>query len=113
MQINSKTENGILILTPQEKRLDAILAVSFKTQFSEYVSNGHRNIVINLSEVEFIDSSGLGALVSCLKQLGSSDANGKIALCHLSSAVASMFKLTRMDRIFTVCDTEEQAIQAL
>ncbi len=112
MLVESKTKNGVLIFTPQEQRLDAMLAANFKNKFTECLDEGHNNIVINLSHVEFIDSSGLGALVSCLKLL-KSNANGKIALCELTMAVASMFKFTRMDKIFILCDNENQAIQKL
>jgi len=58
--------------------------------------------------VEFIDSSGLGALVACLKLAGS---KGKFVLFGVRVKVASMFKLTRMDRVFNLCDTEEQTLQ--
>jgi anti-sigma B factor antagonist len=96
MQIESKkNENSILILTLKDKRLDASLAVGFKDK---------------VSSVDFIDSSGLGAIVSCLKLLGP---KGRLALFGLSAPVMSMFKLTRMDRIFTLCATEEQALQAV
>jgi anti-sigma B factor antagonist len=110
MQIKSKKENGILILTLNDERLDAQLAVSFKDKLSEFINSGNRAIVINLSSVNFIDSSGLGAIVSCLKLMGS---KGRLALFGLSPPVASMFQLTRMDRVFALYTTEEQAIEAV
>lgn len=112
MQIESKkNENGILILTLINQRLDATsLAVDFKDKVSEFINNGNRAIVINLSSVHFIDSSGLGSIVSCLKLMGP---KGRLVLFGLSAPVTSMFKLTRMDRIFTVCDTEKQSLQAV
>jgi anti-sigma B factor antagonist len=110
MQIKSNNIDGILVLAVEVKRLDARIAVEFKENMSEFINNGHRAVVLNLNPVEFIDSSGLGALVSCLKQMGP---KGRVALFGLSAPVASMFELTRMDRVFILCDTEEQALQAL
>ncbi|MGR9087183.1 MAG: STAS domain-containing protein [Gammaproteobacteria bacterium] len=110
MQMESKTENGVLVLTLKDHRLDAKVSVEFRNAMSGFIDGGDRVIVLNMEDVEFIDSSGLGALVSSLKQMGP---EGKLALCHLNAPVASMFALTRMDRVFTLCTTEAQAIRIL
>lgn len=110
MQFESKNKNGVLVLTLAEKRLDAKVAVEFRQAVDELIKAGHHTIVLNMNQVEFIDSSGLGALVTCLKLAGS---RGKFVLFGLRAAVVSMFKLTRMDRVFSLCDTEEQAFQML
>lgn len=110
MQIQTKDINGALILSLEEKRLDSRLAVGFKDKVGELIGNGSRSIVFDLSAVDFIDSSGIGSLVTCLKLMGP---KGRIAIWGLKPAVESMFKLTRMDRVFTLCATEEQALQAV
>ena len=110
MQILTKSINGVLVVTLAEKRLDSRLAVGFKDKMSELIEDGNRSIVIDLSAVDFIDSSGIGCLVTCLKIIGP---KGRIALWGLKPAVESMFKLTRMDRVFTLCASEEQALQAV
>ena len=110
MQIQTKTVNGVLVVSLAEKRLDSRLAVDFKDKVGELIQGGNRLIVIDLSAVDFIDSSGIGCLVTCLKLIGS---KGKIALWGLKQPVESMFKLTRMDRVFTLCADEEQALQAV
>lgn len=110
MQIQTKIVNGVLALSLEEKRLDSRLAVDFKDKVSELIDGGNRLIVLDLSEVDFIDSSGIGCLVGCLKLLG---AKGRIAIWGLKPPVESMFKLTRMDKVFTLCPTEEQALKAI
>ncbi len=110
MKIESKIISGVLILTLEEKRLDSKLAVGFKEKVSELVQDGSRLIALDLSQVDFIDSSGIGCLVSCLKLLGP---RGRIVVWGLKPAVETMFKLTRMDRVFTICPTEEQALAAI
>lgn len=110
MKIESKNVNNTLILTLLEKRLDASQAVSFKDKVTEFINDGNQNIAINLHEVEFVDSSGLGALVGCLKLLGT---RGRLILFGQNESVISLFKLTFMDRVFTLCETEEQAVEAM
>jgi anti-sigma B factor antagonist len=110
MQINTKIINGVLILSLEEKRLDARLAVEFKERVKELIEGGSHSIVFDLSGVDFIDSSGIGCLVSCLKLIGP---KGRIAILGLKPPVESMFKLTHMDRVFTLCTSEEQALQAV
>jgi anti-sigma B factor antagonist len=110
MQIDTKTVNGVLILSLGEKRLDSRLAVDFKEKVKELIEVGNNSIIFDLSAVDFIDSSGIGCLVSCLKLIGP---RGKVAILGLKPPVESMFKLTHMDRVFTLCTTEEQALQAV
>jgi anti-sigma B factor antagonist len=67
-------------------------------------------MVLDLGAVSFIDSSGLGALVSSLKSMGK---NGDLVICGAQSAVASMFKLTRMDKVFRMYPSAQEAASAL
>jgi anti-sigma B factor antagonist len=110
MQIQTKIVNSVLILSLEEKRLDSRLAVDFKDMVSELIKDGNRLLVFDLSAVDFIDSSGIGCLVTCLKLMGP---KGRIVIWGLKPPVESMFKLTRMDRVFTLCSTEEQALEAV
>lgn len=91
-----------LVLKPAEKRLDAAEALDFKMVFFDKVANGHRDIAVDLAEVEFIDSSGLGCLVSCMKQLG---ANGSMRLCNAQTTVQRIFRLSRVDKVFRIYPT--------
>ncbi len=110
MNIESANKNGVLILTLLDKRLDAKLAVDFREAMDELIKKGQHRIAFNMSNIEFIDSSGLGAIVTCLKLMG---AKGKFVLYGLKPPVVSMFKMTRMDRVFDIYDTEDQVLDAL
>jgi anti-sigma B factor antagonist len=63
-----------------------------------------------LRHLEFIDSSGLGALLSVLKRMPK---GSELLVCRLNEAVTNMFLLTRMDRVFTICKTVDEAVVAL
>jgi len=66
------------------------------------VQQGHRQLVLDFSQVDFIDSSCLGALISILKSLSQ---GGQLILCALNDNIKNMFTLTRMDRVFTLAPT--------
>lgn len=74
------------------------------------VANGRpKRLVVNLSEVPYMDSSGVGTLVEVFRRV--SAYKGKMVLCGLTSRVRSVFEITKLDRFFTICDTEEQAAE--
>jgi anti-sigma B factor antagonist len=110
MQLDQHKAGDALIVTPLEDRLDARVANDFKEQMTELIASGHTKIVLDLSKVEFIDSSGLGAIVSSLKRMGG---RGELVVCGLQETTMTLFKLTRMDRVFQIFDSEQQAVSAL
>lgn len=110
MQLDQRTVDHALIVTPLEDRLDARIAADFKERMIELIASGHTKIVLDLSQIEFIDSSGLGAIVSSLKRMGG---QGELVVCGLQETTMTLFKLTRMDRVFQVFESEQQAVSAL
>jgi anti-anti-sigma factor len=67
-------------------------------------------VVLDLSEVDFIDSSGLGVLLSCYRHVGA--AGGDLRLCNLNEQVRTLFELVRMHRVFDIYDTREEALNS-
>lgn len=110
MRFEHTQMGDVLVAKVLDSRIVADVAPRFKNQLIEYVNNGHRSIVLDLGAVSFIDSSGLGALVSSLKALGK---EGDLVLCGTGGTVVSMFRLTRMDKVFRMFGTSEEAITAL
>ncbi len=103
-------EGGITIARINEGRLDARVAIDLRDSLAPSVKSGIKNLVINLAETTFIDSSALGVIVGVLKEMGT---NGNIVICNANGPVRSAFKLTRMDLIIGLFDSEEEAITAL
>ena len=110
MQLEQKRRGDVQMVKVLDKRMDARAAPSFKEQMSEVIGSGSRRIALDIGDVEFIDSSGLGAIVSALKMLGG---NGDLVICGARETVMSMFKLTRMDKVFRIFAGDEQAANAL
>ena len=96
MLIEKRTEDNKLIACLIEKRLDAAAAVDFKNELMAEVESGVNHMVIDLEKVEFIDSSGLGALVAILKAVSQ---EGGLTITGLSKKTEQIFKLTRMDTV--------------
>ncbi len=110
MDLEEKHKDNILIIKTLNKRLDAHSIDDFKSKLSNHIKNNERAIVLDISEIDFIDSSGLGAIVSILKIM---KGNGDIVICGASDTVMRMFKLTRMNKIFNMFENEKQAEAAL
>ncbi len=110
MEIEHRKEGDILITKILNNRLDAHGADGFREKMSERISGGDRRIVLDISEVDFVDSSGLGAMVSVFKLIGD---NGEIVISGPTDAAMRMFKLTRMNKVFRVFEKEADAIHAL
>ncbi|MDW4498357.1 STAS domain-containing protein [Sulfitobacter sp. D35] len=110
MEISSRTEGQLLVVSVHEPRIDAAAAISFKDAMRPLLSDGHPSVVVDLQEVGFIDSSGLGAIVATFKSLGP---GRSMALAGLAPAVQQVFSLTRMDTVFRLFPTLDRALGAL
>ena len=110
MRFEHTKMGNVLVARVLDNRIVAEVAPRFKHQLIDYISEGNRAIVLDMRAVNFIDSSGLGALVSSLKAIGN---DGDLVLSGAGGTVASMFKLTRMDKVFRMFGTTEEAVAAL
>lgn len=93
-----------------DNRIDAAVALAFKDGMRATTNDGPETIVLDLRKVDFIDSSGLGAIVATMKHLAPSR---KLVLAGLSPAVDKVFKLTRMDSVFSVFSSLDEALEAV
>jgi anti-sigma B factor antagonist len=109
MLFETEKQGEVLIVRPLESRLDASDAESFKSGLLGWINEPNNAIVLDFSYINFVDSSGLGAIVSVLKQMGR---NGRIVVCNLQPPVSALFKLTRMDKVFSIFDDVETAVAA-
>lgn len=108
MQMTASEVGGVLVVTVEERRIDAAVAVRFKDSMRELTESRGQGMILDLSKVEFLDSSGLGAVVGSMKQLGR---DCRLDLAGLTPTVDKVFRITRMDRVFRIYDTVEAALQ--
>jgi anti-sigma B factor antagonist len=102
-----QTDSGVTVLAPSG-RLDVVGAPALKEAVSEAMKNGQPKLVIDLEGVTFVDSSGLGSVVSALKQVRSS--KGDLRLAAPNQQVRVVLELTTLDRVFPYFATVEEAL---
>lgn len=108
MELKTAVYNGILVITVDENRIDAAVAVRFKDMMKQLTGRASGRVIVDLSAVNFVDSSGLGAVVGSMKQLGR---GRRMDLVGLSASVDKVFRMTRMDSVFRIYKTLDEATQ--
>ncbi len=106
MQLETTTRNDALVVTAMMPRIDAAIAIQFKDDMRDACDGGPARVVLDLGGVDFIDSSGLGAIVATMKLLAPDQ---KLELATLSDNVGKVFRLTRMDSVFAIHPTTDAA----
>ena len=109
MEITVQDFDGVAVATMPVEELDASNTGEFKRDIAP-ILQAHPRLILDLAKVRFVDSSGLGAMLSCLRQL--SARNGDLKLCGMSKQVRALFELVRMHRIFDIYGTQEEAVRA-
>ena len=99
MELRSDNYDGAMLVTVLDNRIDSASAVAIKDEMRGLTNDGPDRVVVDMKKVEFVDSSGLGAIVAAMKQIG---AERKLELAALSPTVDKVFRLTRMDTVFTI-----------
>ena len=101
-------EDLAVVVLPGE-HLDASVAEEFKRDIAPIIEANPR-MLFDLSRLRFVDSAGVGALLSCLRR--ASAAGGDLKLYGMTPQVRAVFDLARMHRIFDIFSTREEAIRA-
>lgn len=109
MEIAVESFDGVAVAAVPVDELDASNAGEFKRDIAP-VLQANARLVLDLSRLRFVDSSGLGAMLSCLRQLSAK--SGDLKLCGMSKQVRALFELVRMHRIFDIYGTREEAVDA-
>ena len=99
MQLMAEDKGEFLLVSALGDRIDAAGAIQFKDQMRDLTQSQKGRVLLDMSQVSFLDSSGLGAVVAVLKAMGP---DRKLELACLTATVQKVFRLTRMDTVFTI-----------
>jgi len=103
-------EKGKVLIFDIKGDLDARNASLLKERINEKIAEGRSLLLINLSEVPYMDSAGLGVLVSGLKN--ANRLSGDLRMWGLQDEVKSIFELTRLNKVFQIFDDETTAVMS-
>jgi anti-sigma B factor antagonist len=112
MQIEVVPQTGAVVVKPAAPRVDIEVAGQFREALLQLIEQGHRSLVVDMSAVSFIDSSGLGALLSALKALKTRERRGDIRLANLRQPVVTQFEIVHFQRVFLSYPSVDQAVQS-
>ena len=107
MEMKTRKIDGVVVLS-LSGRLDLASGSRLKEEIKNSFKSNHNSIHLNLSEVDFINSSGLGSLVSIMKEVRM--VKGRLTLSDLASYVQEIFDITQLSHIFEIFTNEEEAL---
>jgi len=105
----------------QDKKIGDILVCSINGEinmnnspelrklFDKCINDEEKKIVIDFSNVGYIDSSGLATLIEMLQRLNKYQ--GRLRLCNMSEKIKSIFQITKLEKLFDICATQEEALK--
>ena len=106
-----ETRDGdIVIVRPTVRQLNASVAPRLRAHMETLVRDGNHRLILHLGDVDFVDSTALGAIVAIRKAL---DTRGHFMLCGARDTVRAMLEVTRMDRVLRTFDDESAAKEAM
>ena len=108
MELHSEHHGEIMVIRALGDRIDASGAIQFKERMREIIQEPSTRVVLDMSSVGFLDSSGLGAVVSLMKALGPIR---RLELSGLTATVEKVFRLTRMDSVFIIHKTMPEGLR--
>ena len=109
MEMAFERVGDVAVAAVPVEELDASNAAEFKRDIAPLLE-ANAKLVLDLSRLRFVDSSGLGAFISCLRKLNAK--NGDLKLFGMSKQVRAVFELVRMHRVFDIAGTREDAVRA-
>ncbi len=107
MTMKIETKNGLTVCYI-EGEIDINTSPSVKKAFDKLISSKTPKIIVSLSKVTYVDSSGLATLVEILKNMRSY--GGRLRLSDMSSKIKSLFEITKLEKLFEIMADEKEAI---
>ncbi|MBC7922317.1 MAG: STAS domain-containing protein [Ferruginibacter sp.] len=111
MRYTEDTQEKYTLLQLNEMKLDATVSPLLKSKFVTLNAEGNKNIIADLSQVKYIDSSGLSALL--IGNRLCQDAEGSFILAGITDHVMKLIKISQLDTVLELLPTVEEAVDAV
>jgi anti-sigma B factor antagonist len=109
MEMTVEQKGDVSVVSVRADHLDASVSEEFKREMTPILEE-HQFVLLDMGQLRFVDSAGLGAILSCLRKISS--AGGDLKLCNLAKPVRASFEIARMHRIMDILGTEADGLQA-
>lgn len=116
--MNAKIENisNITIVNINEPKFTNMIAADFRSKIEGLIKEGNLDIIINLEKITYMDSSGLGAVISGYNEINdynsSNDTAGRIVVCGLSQSVDMLFSMLKVKDFISIYPDKSSAIES-
>ena len=111
MSINTTEKSGVIIVALSGKIMGGPEAGQINEQINNSIDQGKKKIIIDLAEVEWMNSSGLGILIGAITTLKNND--GKLSLVNVSDRVENLLRITKLQSVFTIHPDVETALSSM
>ena len=108
LAITSRVVSGVIVLDLSGKL--CFLQISLREHISELIAKGHRDFVLNLSDVPYVDSFGLGQLITIWTSIR--NGGGQLVLLRPTGYVQKLFEITKLNTVFHISGEEAQAVRS-
>ncbi len=109
--LETKKINDILVVRLKDtQRLNAMISEPVKVSLLDFFSKPNTNLVFDLQGIEFIDSTGFGVFLSCMKAANNN--YGQFKICNVNSDVMELFKLLQLHHIFEIYDELDSCLKS-
>ncbi|MCX6833115.1 MAG: STAS domain-containing protein [candidate division Zixibacteria bacterium] len=111
MKLNSREQNGVIVLEPKGKIMGGPDATILKEAIRDHVNQNAKNVVIDLKEVDWMNSTGLGIMISCLKTVR--EAGGEMKLSNVTDKIKSLLTITKLITVFDAYNSTDEAVASI
>jgi anti-sigma B factor antagonist len=108
MKLNHREENGVMIVEPKGKIMGGPESTALHDLLHDLIDQGKKNVVIDLGKVDWMNSTGLGLLISGLTTLRKS--GGELKLANVTDKIQSLLTITKLVTIFKSYDSVDEAV---
>ena len=111
MKLNSREQDGIVILEPKGKIMGGPDATALRESVRDLINEDKKKVIIDLAGVDWMNSTGLGILISCLTTL--KNAGGELKLSNVTDKIKSLLTITKLITVFDTYDSTDEAVTVL
>lgn len=110
-QFNSNIVSGINVISLKGELIDKMQANEMLTEIEKYITSSSNQFILDMSELKYLNSSGLGILISILTKVRK--AGGEVLIAGVTKKVNELLIITKLNGVFNVCENVEDAIKKL